>query len=52
VERALADALDRASSVGRWDVVARLATELEARRIAHENTNVVHIDARRSRSED
>ena len=34
VEAALARALDRASEAGRFDVVAQLARELEARRIA------------------
>ena len=34
VEDALASAIARASVVGRWDVVAQLARELEARRLA------------------
>jgi hypothetical protein len=34
VEAALARALDRASEAGRFDVVAQLARELEARRLA------------------
>jgi hypothetical protein len=34
VEAALARALDRASETGRFDVVAQLARELEARRFA------------------
>jgi hypothetical protein len=34
VEHALALALERASAAGRWDVVARLASELQARREA------------------
>jgi hypothetical protein len=33
VELALAKALDRASEAGRFDVVAQLAKELEARRL-------------------
>jgi hypothetical protein len=33
VETALARALERASAAGRWDVVAQLARELEARRL-------------------
>jgi hypothetical protein len=33
VEYALAGALDRASAAGRWDIVAQLARELEARRL-------------------
>jgi hypothetical protein len=32
IEEALAAALAEASKVGRWDIVARLARELEARR--------------------
>jgi hypothetical protein len=34
VEDALARAIAQASVVGRWDVVARLARELQARRLA------------------
>lgn len=34
VEAALARALERASAAGRFDVVAQLARELEARRLA------------------
>jgi hypothetical protein len=34
VECALATALARAAEAGRWDVVAELARELEARRLA------------------
>jgi hypothetical protein len=34
VEDALAKAIERAVSEGRWDVVAQLAKELEARRLA------------------
>ena len=33
VEEALAAALARASAAGRWDIVAQLARELEARRL-------------------
>lgn len=33
VEDALADAISKASAAGRWDVVAQLARELEARRL-------------------
>ena len=32
IERALADAIRQASSAGRWDMVSRLARELEIRR--------------------
>jgi len=41
VEEALATALAEASAGGRWDVVAQLARELEARRSAREAPNVV-----------
>jgi hypothetical protein len=34
VEDRLATALERAAQVGRWDIVAQLARELEARRLA------------------
>jgi hypothetical protein len=34
VDEALAGALARAAAAGRWDVVAQLAHELEARRLA------------------
>jgi len=33
VEQALAGALARAAAAGRWDIVAQLARELEARRL-------------------
>ena len=36
VEAALADALIGAKDAGRWDIVAKLAGELEARRLARE----------------
>jgi hypothetical protein len=42
VESALADALRGAAVAGRWDVVAQLARELEARRLAQE-PNVVTL---------
>jgi hypothetical protein len=51
VETALADALQKASEAGAWDVVAKLAAELEARRRAR--AAVVDLDvvrARRGRS--
>jgi hypothetical protein len=51
VEDALADALSEASKAQRWDVVAMLAKELEARRLAGAQgatSNVVSIsDAKR-----
>jgi hypothetical protein len=46
VEDALAFALARASAAGRWDVVAQLARELEARRMADAG-NVVRLDTAR-----
>lgn len=49
VEAALADALSKAAAAGRWDVVAQLARELEARRLASAG-NVVALAAKRGRS--
>jgi hypothetical protein len=46
VEAALARALDRASEAGRFDVVAQLARELEALRLAHLTNDVAFTDAR------
>jgi hypothetical protein len=46
VETALARALAEASAAGRFDVVVRLATELEARRLARMG-NVVVLDAKK-----
>jgi len=34
IECALADALTKATAAGKWDIVAQLARELEARRLA------------------
>jgi hypothetical protein len=48
VEAALAKALEGATAAGRWDVVAQLAKELEARRLARE-PNVLALDPARSR---
>jgi hypothetical protein len=45
VEMELARALGKAADAGRFDVVAQLAKELEARRLAR-LTNVVAFDAR------
>lgn len=42
MEAALARALDAAAAAGRFDVVAQLARELEARRLARE-PNVVTL---------
>jgi hypothetical protein len=48
VEAALAGALEAASRAGEWSVVAKLAAELEARRLAR--ANVVDLaSARRER---
>jgi hypothetical protein len=48
VEIALAKALGEAAAAGRFDVVAQLATELEARRRARSG-NVLNLDADRRR---
>ncbi len=45
VEAALAEALRGATAAGRWEVVAQLARELEARREAR--AGVVKLDDRR-----
>jgi len=42
IESALAEALRAASAAGRWDIVAQLARELEARRLA--GSNVERLD--------
>ncbi len=47
VEAALAKALSEAAAAGRFDVVALLAKELEARRLAC--SNVVTLDAARTK---
>jgi hypothetical protein len=47
VEKALAKALAEASEAKQWDVVAALAKELEARRLAHAGNVVSHADRRR-----
>jgi hypothetical protein len=47
VEVALAEALSNASDAGKWDVVAQLARELEARRKASNADNVVRLEAER-----
>ena len=49
VEHALADALQRASAAGAWDVVGQLARELEARRKALAAPGVVRLDAERAK---
>jgi hypothetical protein len=46
VEHALAKAIGEASAAGRFDVVAQLARELEARRMGRAG-NVVLLDAAR-----
>lgn len=45
--RGLEDVIVRAADAGRWDVVAQLARELEARRL--EGTNVTKIGDRTKR---
>lgn len=47
VEDALASALDKAAAVGRWDVVAQLARELEARRLAAAEVPTLEEERRR-----
>jgi hypothetical protein len=47
VDASLAAAVAEASRAGRWDVVAQLARELEARRVARAE-NVVELRGRRS----
>lgn len=47
VEEALAAALTAAATAGRFDVVAQLARELEARRLARSG-NVIELSSRRS----
>ena len=48
VEAALAGALTEAAKAGRFDVVAQLAGELQARRLAR-STNIVSIAKARER---
>jgi hypothetical protein len=48
VDAALAEALRAATIGARWDVVAQLARELEARRLARTG-NVVHLSHERKR---
>jgi hypothetical protein len=45
VNQALAFALAEAAKAGRWDIVAQLARELEARRL--EGAGLVELDATR-----
>ena len=49
VEAALAEAIRGATSAGRWDVVAQLASELEARRLARAGNVVVLGEERAKR---
>ncbi len=52
IDAVLADALNKAAAAGRFDVVAQLARELEARRLARDGGNVVVLDGlRRERGE-
>ena len=46
VDAVLAKALEAAATAGRFDVVAQLARELEARRLARE-PNVLRLNAKR-----
>jgi hypothetical protein len=48
VEDALAKAIAQASVVGRWDIVAQLARELEARRLSAAGVSLL-ADVRRRR---
>jgi hypothetical protein len=50
VEDALARAIGQASAVGRWDIVAQLARELEARRL--NAAGVPSLTGKRGRSSD
>jgi len=47
VEDSLVGAVGEAARAGRWDVVAQLARELEARRLA--SSGVVALDERRTK---
>ena len=49
VEVALAKALEGATAEKRWDVVAQLGRELEARRVARAAPNVVAIERKARR---
>jgi hypothetical protein len=49
VEEALAKALEGATVAGRWDVVAQLAKELDARRLASSGGKVIDLDVKRRR---
>jgi len=48
VEIALAEALTKAATAGRFDVVGQLARELEARRAARSDGRVVDLASRRT----
>ena len=49
IEETLAAALEGAATAGRWDVVAQLAKELEARRLAASG-NVVALNPKEKRT--
>ena len=51
VEAALVEAIRGATTAGRWDVVAQLARELEARRLARAAGNVVSLGVPSRRGE-
>ncbi len=49
VEIALANAVTGATAAGQWEVVAQLARELEARRLARQAPEVVSIELARAK---
>ena len=49
VEAALAEALTKAATACEWGLVAQLAKELEARRIARQGRGVVDLEEQRKR---
>jgi hypothetical protein len=49
VEQALADGIRGATAAGQWTVVAALARELEARRLARQSPEVVSIAKARAK---
>jgi hypothetical protein len=46
VEAALASALEKATSAERWDLVAQLASELQARRTVRNAPNVIQLSSK------
>jgi hypothetical protein len=49
VESALADAIGMAAAASAWDVVTKLAGELEARRKARQSSSIVDLAAERAK---